>query len=409
MKAESFRPFLPENYEKARERALKLTCIQVCLLIAALAVALLLERSLAAATDFLVLGFFIVLETDSAERRKLNTAFLSDFERLLSVIRHEYYSDWNLKNAILTASYSSERGAGDFAKVLDRILTSPEPMKTAAEHMTKGYHRFFKLFLSVAVLVDENGDIRDENGSVFIRSISFLRADICEEKRKITERGRRFMGLSFTAALPVLTLPFIAKWAVGCIPGTASFYNSIGGTVAAALLKLLTVVGYSAVIGIRDGSLFGRRLIPDRKDELTRFRTLIHIMRQIPGVSTVQLLERMEDFSVSYRDAIRRCIENFGVSEENAFSELKKAFNDREFARLVDCFEAIDKTGLEKAFEEVSEDVIGANEDIKLKNRMDTEKEGILATIAAVIPGGAILILYLLMPFMLKAMEMFTL
>jgi hypothetical protein len=157
------------------------------------------------------------------------------------------------------------------------------------------------------------------------------------------------------------------------------------------------------------GRIFKNALLDGQKqDEVMRFQSLINMQKRVPGITPVEILESMEAFSDIFRNSLQQCINNFSVNDELALTELFEAEDYPEFRKLTDCFMAVDEAGVENAFEEVTAQITSFRESRELDRTILMDNNVLLASLLAVIPGGLVLFGYLLIPFMARAMTMFS-
>lgn len=144
------------------------------------------------------------------------------------------------------------------------------------------------------------------------------------------------------------------------------------------------------------------------QEEVIQFQSLINMLAMVPGSTPVTILEAMEEFSVVFKPAIRRCINEYNIDDQEALMHMRDSETYYGFKKIVDDFLMVDEVGMEKAFEEISDEITNFKEDRRLDRAMLLDNEVLLATLLAVIPGGLILFGYLLIPFLYKALTMFN-
>lgn len=144
------------------------------------------------------------------------------------------------------------------------------------------------------------------------------------------------------------------------------------------------------------------------KDEIIQFQSIIHMLKKVPGISTVSLLEEMERFSTLFKPVIRQCINEYNISDESALNRMYEAKKDKDFRRIADCFRQVSELGIEDAFMEISREIENFKENRKLDRKIMLDSEAMLASLLAVIPGGLILFGYLLGPFMIRSVQIFN-
>lgn len=502
--------------------------------------------------------------------------FLDDFDEFLSHVRHYYYYTGSCEDAVFYSIPKCKR------RIMPVLLQISACLESGTEegnivYAASDMNKFTKLFVSLALMVSDNGDSEMAGSSVFLQSIMQLRSDIQDEKRFMENRKHRFTGLGLTAALPIVAVPFIARWGSETIPSLMRFYYGRTGNILLCLILFVTLLCYRGVCNLRtDGhpneitvkfwnkvevpgvvrklsekvrifsavrwrrsvALFtlvtilmvpilaaghskgarllmrdvsdienvtdsadGRQLqamkkvipqyvftiinsdeknLPDREamiaclleeegirtesvacdtadeilrrvtairnerfgpedillvflaggiaammpmflekcnslltnsrkqDEIIQFQSLIHMQKNVPGISTVDILESMENFSDVFRPGLQQCINEFCVNDTEALNNLAASETYPDFLKLTDCFLAVDEAGVEAAFDEVSEEITNFKENRRLTRAIMLDNNALLGSLLSIIPGGLILFGYLLVPFMVRSISMFN-
>ena len=537
---------------------------------------------------------FIADRFVSSSCTSLEIKFLKAFDSFLNTVRHNYYKCGSVKTAIELSENEAEDIMKGHIRELYKCLDAADPDTEAEKYLNTSYHKYLKLLLTLVRLVEENGDIEDEKGSVFLNSCMHLKYEIEEDIRFINEKKHRFSGLMYTAVLPVAAIPFIAKWGTSTIPSLNIFYYGYSGSIVKAGLLLVTVVCYNALMILRSGDetagkkhkiaerlslthigkavlrytepltrgkrkktserirrlcegydvktfytlklmylvlgfwvscfvlisahmssasiyrhdipdvtglvaeadarqlsametlipVYVDRLIDSKKvktrdeikeelllekdiqtekiadaaageilnrislyenekfglkdmliavicavilycfpdiglwfrstvsgskiqDEIMQFQSIIHMLKKVPGISVIALLEEMERFSEIYKPVIRQCINEYSISDEDAITRMYEVENNKDFKRIADCFLAAEEIGLDEAFAEISSEIENFKENRKLDRKIMLDSEAMLGAVLAVLPGGLILFGYLLGPFMIRSVQIF--
>lgn len=522
-------------------------------------------------------------------------AFLKEFDCFVSDTRHYYYRSNSIREAVADATNDAGKIMKGHGRELYRCLCSDNKEQAMTDYMNCGYHKYLKLFLSLTEMVDENGDISDNDGSVFLCSLMQLRSDVMEDIRYTEERRHKFAGLTYVSGLPVIAVPYIAMWGADTIPSLNGFYFGHTGNIIKLLLLCVTYICYSAVLRLREGDrLDGRRhklserlseiypfktligfiinhnyvksektgeiikrlcekytvrtfymlrilyfcigviamtsvtayghyesrrdiieftgdiselsshadgkqiksmeemipkytefytenrIIPEKRmlidrllaekgirteevaasaaeeiirrtekyagerfgiidavlivlfglmcyaypklsldfrkslsenkmqDEVMQFQSLIHMMKKVPGISAIDILEKMEMFAEIFRPSLQQCINEYNISDSDAFERLYMNERYPGMRKIVDCFMLVDEMGTEDAFDEISSEIVNFRENRKLDRKILLDNEGLLGSLIAIIPGGLIVFGYLLCPFMIRSVQIFN-
>ena len=197
--------------------------------------------------------YFFYMEFLTKAIRKLELKFLNGFDSFLGIMRHYYYKCGSVKDALSMAEGDSLPVMKGHIREMYRCLNAADPISEVNSFVNGGYHKYLKLFLTLARLVEENGDVEDERGSVFLNSCMHLKYDIEEEARFISEKRHRFSGLMYTAAVPVAAVPLIAVWGVSTISSLNLFYNGYAGAFIKMILIAVSFICYNALLELREG------------------------------------------------------------------------------------------------------------------------------------------------------------
>lgn len=144
------------------------------------------------------------------------------------------------------------------------------------------------------------------------------------------------------------------------------------------------------------------------REEVMHFETVIDIEKDIPGIALPVILESIYEFAGVTAGGFLRCINEYNISEERAFDNLLEYCEDNSFARLLSFFRMTDILGIRGAFGEIASELQNMREDRKLERSLKLDDEKLLCGLLAVMPGGLIVFGYLLVPFLVRSLEMFN-
>ncbi|MCR5331484.1 MAG: hypothetical protein K6E62_09905 [Lachnospiraceae bacterium] len=157
------------------------------------------------------------------------------------------------------------------------------------------------------------------------------------------------------------------------------------------------------------GILFDRIMRDSRiKDEIMQFQTIIGIQKDVPGINPAVILESLESFSSIFRPYLKKCLNDYGVNENEALTVLRHSVTDPDFERIAECFMMADELGIKDAFDEIASEIRTFREDRRAERSIQLDNDTLLGSLTAIIPGGLILFGYLLIPFMVSALNMFN-
>lgn len=178
---------------------------------------------------------------------------------------------------------------------------------------------------------------------------------------------------------------------------------NFGDILIAAILALLAYLYPVLIFRLR------RRVIADRtEDEIMQMQAIINMLRKLPKILPVQMLETLQEFAVVYKVPIAECVINYNTDSEAALKKLYYAEKNFEFRKIVEDFMRIKVVGVERAFDEVADQIKNHAENRKMEQKLAMEKTAKLAELLAMVPAIVIALGYMLAPFLLGTYKTFT-
>ncbi|MBQ9120210.1 MAG: hypothetical protein IJY09_09205 [Lachnospiraceae bacterium] len=392
---ESYLTLFPFAVEKCRKKAantMKLLLFPVLL-------AILYLRENPGGLTSVLLAFWAALFLGS---ELLSLCFQREEERMhremnliFSNVRHQYYCYGNVADAVYFALEGMELGVQLHLQEIYRILTAKNREMAEAQYKERVRNRFYRMFLLQAIVVEEHGEEQEEGKkSVFLSNLLALRKEAEKHRRARKRMHYLCSGLGVVSAAPVLCLNWIQEWAVSNLPELKSFYHGAAGQAVKWLGLLLSIGIYLVVLYIRWPG------IKTQEEEVIRFQTILCMLKDLPGISTVELLERLEENAEVFREPLRSCMRELEQDEAAAFQSLREAADSPAFQKLADMFAMIEESGVQEAFAEITTEMEEFGESRRLEEEILQGKKLELATIIACIPGCFLLAGYLIIPFM---------
>ena len=146
----------------------------------------------------------------------------------------------------------------------------------------------------------------------------------------------------------------------------------------------------------------------NKEDEVNSFNLLALIFMDMEGTQVSTLLEWMERFSYSYRDAITECITSLEMGEKAALKKLYEYDDMFEFRKFVKSLMSVDEVGFKRAFADIQIQQDYYNDKRKLDNQRMITRKSILASRIAFIPMYMVIGLYLVLPMVLYGLTLMT-
>ena len=509
--------------------------------------------------------YVVYSEITCSSRTSEKISFLRELDRFLGNLRHHYYRTNSIRDALFFGSDGIGEPLRAELAVIQDIVESADLRTRGNVYQNSEKDKYLRLLMSMMMLMEENGDSCGPEGSVFINALMQLRMEVKDEKRMISNRKHKFMGLSLTASLPVCAVQFIAAWGVKTNPDLLLFYYGRWGMLFRLVILLISFICYRLIMNLKDteyatekksfdafllkyridriakplkraavfcvmgiitfvslitahkeavtllaedtsnvemlcdiadgrqiaameyfiplytqellkdintdisrdelaghlleengirtkevaetaadeiirrvGSIRNERIdiwdviivlaagllgasYPDItglfekiaesgmiKNEIMQFQTIVSIQKDVQGISPVVMLESLESFGQRFKKPLRKCINDIGINEAEALQQFKYSCDDIDFERIADCFILADELGVKEAFDEISTEIKAFREDRRSEAVIRLDNDVLLGSLIAVIPGGLILFGYLLIPFMVSALNMFN-
>ncbi len=170
------------------------------------------------------------------------------------------------------------------------------------------------------------------------------------------------------------------------------------------LCILLFFLGYQApVLSLR--FLKSVRRI-DMEEETAQFQTIILMLKDMNRIHVEEILEWMEMFSVQFREPIQKCLSNFSSGSEEALDQLKEDVSFPPLAGIIENLQlANEELGVQKAFEELEDEMRYNQEKRKELNEHIVESKKNLGNMVGFLPVYSLITLYLIIPMMVTGLQ----
>ena len=154
--------------------------------------------------------------------------------------------------------------------------------------------------------------------------------------------------------------------------------------------------------------LYMERLVclDKREEEVLRLEFLIRLEKQLPGMTSLELLEHLEQNAQLFCASLRKCIGDYGLCENEALLALWQKEDYLPFRKMVDMFMMAEEIGVQDAFAEIDAEIGQFMENQKLETEIMQQRRGDFAVLLACIPGVFLLFGYLILPFMAECFRM---
>ena len=186
----------------------------------------------------------------------------------------------------------------------------------------------------------------------------------------------------------------------------SDYYNTYFKWFYILIALALATVGYMVPVWMLK---FKHPVINMRKqEEVLQFQSLILILMYMDGINLEEILEWLERFSYCFKEEIATCRMNLNSGQERALSDMQALVQYQPFSNFVDNLKAIDKVGVIDAFDEVKQEREYSRKQKEIEMTESLKEKASKARIASYVPVFATLILYMLVPMSLYAVQMYA-
>lgn len=135
------------------------------------------------------------------------------------------------------------------------------------------------------------------------------------------------------------------------------------------------------------------------EEEVLQYQSILMMLMYMDRISTYELLEAMESFSVIFKKQLKACLTEYESGQLKALQHLKEKVSNEAMEKLVDNLMMCDEIGVEKAMDELTLEKNFYTEKRKQQNEYSLEKKGILCKFLAFVPLIITIGFYLILPF----------
>ncbi len=451
-----------------------------------------------------VVLFVLNMEICWKKENRIFEKQLKELDWLLSEVRHRYYVHGMVDEAVEEAYEVCKKTAlKEVIYAVYEVLCSVDLRLEKERFKLRNQNRYFRMFLTLSLMVIEFGDKTVEGQSLYLRNLKRLREEIHIELKNNRTLKHHFSGLTFLIVVPVTTLGAIESWGLSNLPELSAYYEGIFRILFYAFLFILTVglyylffllktpikviskphlwlkqlsrhnllmrfcrnyehffpqtyeklrvsliqVGetmevseflckriFCGFLGFlfsflwsvfflmflwKNGIIFivllssilcfflpvwvlkyrARLAKVSMEDEVFQFQGILMMVMYMDRISTFELLEIMEDFSLIFKKQLCQCLLEYDVSQEEALNQLKVNTFCEEFHKLIDSLMMCDDIGVAKALDEVALEIQFYSEKRQQQTDYQLEQKGVLCRFLSFLPLVTTIALYLILPF----------
>jgi hypothetical protein len=168
-------------------------------------------------------------------------------------IRHAYHEYNMVEEAIYEVAQDDEKEVSRQAEKIYEVLISDDPETELEKYYDIAPNSYLKEFAGISYLTKEFGDRKDKDGaSLYLKNLNNITQEMQIEILKRDKLDYVFQSLSMIAAVPILFIDVVKKWAIGQFSFTRQFYNGTGGFYVQVALIVLTFLSYMLTRKLKD-------------------------------------------------------------------------------------------------------------------------------------------------------------
>ncbi len=183
---------------------------------------------------------------------KIDTKLLKQQIDFFAEVRHAYHEYNMVEEAIYEAAQNDELEVSRQAEKIYEILQSDDPEMELEKYYDVAPNSFLKEFAGISYLTREFGDRKVDTGSLYLKNLNNITQEMQLEILKRDKIDYVFQSLSIIAALPVLCIEPLKKWAVSSFSFTSNFYDGKGGLITQIILLVLSFLCYILIRKVKD-------------------------------------------------------------------------------------------------------------------------------------------------------------
>ena len=181
---------------------------------------------------------------------KLEVQLLNEFLSFIENVKFKFQFDGMIEEALLDAINEGDYSISIHGQIIYDYLKESYA-KDRCDYQDICPNHFFLTFYSLCESVIKYGDKKLKDGSLFIKSIGYLKEDINIYVLKQKAIENTFMGLSWICILPIYFLKPMEMWAISNMPELNSYYNGIIGKMSVVLLAVMSLGMYKIVMNLK--------------------------------------------------------------------------------------------------------------------------------------------------------------
>lgn len=260
------------------------------------------------------------------------------------------------------------------------------------------YYIFFLLKAPIKIIVKEHAALKRIANTIFFRRIEHNYEELCGRYAKIQQKLLLEVGenMDLTCFLTKRILYLIVVFFISIGIGIWQFgIHSIGGILAISFLMAILAMKVPVWL-VRYRRHMTQMYM---EEEVLQYHSILMMLMYMDRISTYELLEAMEEFSVIFKKKLKICLTEYESGQMRALQHLRDHVSNQAMEKLIDNIMMCDEIGVEKALDELTLEKNFYNEKRKQQNEYNLEKKAVICKFLAFVPLVLTIGFYLILPF----------
>ena len=201
----------------------------------------------------LLFELFFIETFMSGQVDKVDDKLLKEQINMFSEMRHAFHEFNLVEEAVYEVAQNDQLDVSRQAEKIYEILIADDPEMELEKYYDIAPNAYLKEFAGISYLTKEFGDRKDKDGaSLYLKNLNNITQEMQIEILKREKLDYVFQSLSMIAAIPILGLELIKKWAVDTFAFTKQFYDGKTGFLMQIALIVITFICYELVRKLKD-------------------------------------------------------------------------------------------------------------------------------------------------------------
>ena len=201
----------------------------------------------------LLFELFFIETFISGQVDKVDDKLLKEQINMFSEMRHAFHEFNLVEEAVYEVAQNDQLDVSRQAEKIYEILIADDPEMELEKYYDIAPNAYLKEFAGISYLTKEFGDRKDKDGaSLYLKNLNNITQEMQIEILKREKLDYVFQSLSMIAAVPILGLEIIKKWAVDTFAFTKQFYDGKTGFLMQMALIVITFICYELVRKLKD-------------------------------------------------------------------------------------------------------------------------------------------------------------